>query len=393
MHEAIADSTMARLSEDAGRARGLPNAAFTSEDFYHLEQRQVFGRGWTFAAAASDLPERGDAKPIELAGRPLFLIRGSDGEVRVFHNVCPHRGARIVAEEKKGARSIVCPYHAWAFDTGGRLKARPHYFGPGQNDTLDRSDEDAPRLRSVRSKVWHDWVFVNLDGLAPDFEDFMAPAISRLRGYDLGSLRRARHITYGFDCNWKLAVENFCDVYHVFKIHPALDRIHDALDRHPMQPEGCHIFNGYRFAGAGRGLTLDPDGAGLPDIPNLSAADSDRMIWCALFPNASVVVYPSNVELILFEPAGVARCVMHMWFYLAPEAVESAAFAAAREKLYEDWISTTREDEEVCRLMQEGRHSEAFDGGRLAPYWDIGTVHFHRQIAQAIRAEGLFARP
>ena len=379
------DQLLARMEGPIEQARGLPNEAFTSDAFFQLERQSLFRNTWVFAAPASEVPEPGDMKPVEVAGQPLILVRGNDCEVRVFHNVCPHRGARVLIEAGSGP-ALTCPYHAWSYELDGSLKGRPHYHGPGNHD---RSDDgaDRPCLFSVRSQIWYDWVFVNLSGQAIAFEEYMAAFVDQFEGRELSGFKRAHHARFEFDSNWKLIVENYCDFYHVFKVHPALHEIMTPEQRRAMQPQGAHLFNGYSFSKSGRGLAVDEEGPSLPTVEGLPANLEDSMVYGNMFPNVAINVYPSNLQFVLFEPLAPDRTVMHMWFYFVGDAATSEHCRKARDILYEEWASLNDEDEGVCRRLQQGRACDAYDGGRLAPYWDIGTLHFHRQVIDAINAQ------
>ena len=117
------------------------------------------------------------------------------------------------------------------------------------------------------------------------------------------------------------------------------------------------------------------------------------MVYGTIFPNAAINVFPTNLQFVLFEPLAPARSIMHMWYYFVGESSTSAACRAARETVYEEWVNLNVEDEGVCRRLQQGRGCDAYDGGRLAPYWDTGTIHLHRQVADAVCGRGLFAGP
>lgn len=383
----ISDRVLDQLNRETAQARGLPNEAFTTDAFLDLENRYVFPGTWGFGGVASGVPNIGDVQPVQVAGRALFMVRGADGEIRVFQNVCPHRGARLVVEPIQAAAALTCPYHAWSYELSGELKGRPHYHGPERHGKGDGGN-DPVCLFAVRSVTWHDWVFINLDGEAQAFDDYMAPVISRFAGYDLQSFHCGHYLAFDFACNWKLAIENYCDSYHVFNLHPALNDMHPASERFAMQPDGNHLFNGFHFAGPGRGLTIDPQGPVLPNLPGLSEEFSSRMQWASLFPNAAINICPSNLQFLLFEPNGVHRSVVHMWFYFVGDAAHSSTHREAREQLYAEWINLNAEDEGVCQRLQQGRGCDAYDGGRLAPYWDTSTVHFHKQIAHAIHSSG-----
>jgi len=234
----VSDAVLARLDGPPEKARGLPNETFTSQAFFEVEQQTLFTRCWSFAAVASELPEVGDVRPVEVAGQPLLLIRGADRQIRVFHNVCPHRGAKLIDEPANVEKALTCVYHAWSYGLDGRLRARPHYGGPGRHDSGRADSTESVCLFPVRSHTWYDWVFVNLDGKAPTFESYLGEASAHFDGYDLSAPRRERRISVEFACNWKLGYENACDYYHVFRVHPSLDRAMAPETRRPMQPAG-----------------------------------------------------------------------------------------------------------------------------------------------------------
>jgi choline monooxygenase len=314
-----------------------------------------------------------------------------EGTTRVFFNVCPHRGARLVIEDQAKAAALTCPYHGWAFGLDGSLRGRPHYHGPRDHDR-EGSRKERDCLFEVRSAVWNDWVFVNIDGKAPSFEDYMASAFREYENWDFGAARLAHYQPFEFQANWKLVVENFCDNYHVFMVHPALHDAQDVYRRTGMRPGGVHMFNEFVIGAEGLGLTVDPDAPDMPEFPNLSAENRNVSPFCNLFPNVTLAIFPSYVNLFSYEPVGVDKTIMHVWFYFMGEAARDEDHRAGREAVIADWANLNAEDSGICRRLQEGRTCDAYDGGRFSPYWDAGTLHFHRQIADAVRGEGAFLR-
>jgi choline monooxygenase len=390
-YAAVDDHVLDDMDRETVEAKGLPNQAFTDPAFLALEKKYLFSRSWVFAGPLSDIPDPGDVKCIEVAGRQLFKTRDRDGATRVYFNVCPHRGARLVIEDQKKAAVLTCPYHGWSFGLEGALRARPHYHGPLEHDKQgSKAERDC--LFEVRSAIWHDWLFVNIDGQAPAFEDYMAPAIKEFERWNLGGFRRGHYQPFEFHANWKLVVENFCDNYHVFMVHPDLHDMQAPRDRFGMRPDGVHMFNHFMIGAEGRGLTVDPDGPMLPDVAGLPDNLVKASPFCNIFPNATMAIFPSNLELFMFEPVGVDKTIMHVWFYFAEEAAEAPEHREARDALVGEWVQLNDEDSGICRRLQEGRTCDAYDGGRFAPYWDAGTLHFHRQIAEAIRGIGAFQR-
>lgn len=392
----VSDAVIEKLSLDTADARGLPNEAFTNPGFLDLELKHAFTRTWVFAGLLSDVPNAGDVKPITVAGRPLFLAKGKDGKTRVFHNVCPHRGARLVEEESAGKKLLVCPYHAWSFTLDGTLKARPHFHGPGKHELSNSATTDSSQvcLFEARAGSWNDLIFVNLDGEAPPFEEYMAPVFDHFKQWDLTAYHFGNYKAYEFNSNWKLAIENFCDVYHVFSVHPTLDAVQTYLDRFPMSPGGSHMLSTFGLTDqAGRGLAADAGTELLPAVEGIPDEMMRALPFCNVFPNGTMIVFPSNLEFFSFEPAGVDKTIMHaFFFYYTEDAAKSERYLAAREQLADDWALVLAEDARICSGLQKSRANEAYDGGRFSPYWDGGILHFHKQIAEAIRGLGAYAR-
>ena len=171
----IGAQTLAEFEAPTLVARGLPAAApYTSEAFFALENERIFARSWVFAAFAHELERPGDTAPVTVAGRPVLLLRDMAGEVRAFHNVCRHRCLKLVDRPGNVGRSIRCPYHSWMYRLDGALLAAPYFGGREPRSAPDGFDRSQYGLVPVRSAVWHDWVFVDLSGIAPPFEEFVA---------------------------------------------------------------------------------------------------------------------------------------------------------------------------------------------------------------------------
>ena len=220
----------------------------------------------------------------------------------------------------------------------------------------------------------------------------MGPLMRRYQDWNLGAFRLGHYQPYTFHCNWKLAIENFFDNYHVFRVHPDLIAMQNMADNRGMTIDGHHMFNYPTMAGEGRGLKVDPDGAQLPDVAGLSPDISRQMRYCTLFPNSAMTLFSSNVQFLSFEPVGVDKTVMHMWFYFVEDAAHNEQHRAGREALLSDWSALNAEDIGICARLQQGRSCDAYDGGRFSPFWDAGTLHFHRQVAEAVRGIGDFSR-
>ena len=195
MDQRLNDEELAAVLAPVATANGLPNRHYVDPAWFDIEKERLFFDGWAGIGFAKDVPAPGDAKPLTFLGQPLVIIRGRDGQLRVFFNTCRHRGMILVKEAGPIRGAIRCPYHSWCYDLDGALKATPHVGGPGHNahEAIDRATLG---LVEVRSHVWRDVVFVNISGDAPPFEEAHAAArdiglcvLSHLKA-ELGELSR-----------------------------------------------------------------------------------------------------------------------------------------------------------------------------------------------------------
>ena len=213
---------LAALARPTPSANGLPGSAFSSEDFFALEIERLFARTWVCAGFGRDIPEPGDAMPIDLPGAPIILVRDADFAVRAFHNVCRHRGNLLLDKPCRSVSAIACPYHRWTYELTGELRATPHFGGNNIGWEGSDFDKNSLGLKSVRSVAWNDWLFVNLDGEAPPFETFARGLIDHMRGYDFSQISVGTVRDFEFRSNWKNVAENFLETYHTHWVHPGL---------------------------------------------------------------------------------------------------------------------------------------------------------------------------
>ncbi len=345
-------------------AHGLPADAYTGEAFRERENRGLFARTWVFVALAHELSRAGDVLPVEVAGCPLLLV--SDGDtVRAFHNVCRHRCLKLVACAGNAGRFIQCPYHHWSYGLDGRLRATPHFGGPGRHRVagLDPLEHG---LVAVRASVWHDWVFVNLDGGAPAFADYVAPLARRLDDLDLARLTPLATLDFGtVACNWKLLMENFIEPYHV-------QYVHAATTDQPLREHRTVI------DGACLGSAVDVD-AGRARRGGTLAVSAR---YLTLFPNFVLGVYDGEIGVHLNTPLAVDRTHQRRAIY----AVGARAFPGAEvERLKTLWSRVHAEDHAMCERLQLGRASPvARSGGLLSPHWENSVSRFQQLVLEAL---------
>ena len=296
-------------------------------------------------------------------------------------NICRHRGMILVEEARKIEGAIRCPYHSWCYGTDGRLVSTPHVGGAGQN-THDAIDRDTLGLIEVRSHVWFGVVWVNLSGKAPAFEDAMAPLLARWSEFSQPFYHGGADSRFvlSVDTNWKLAVENYCESYHLPWVHPGLNSYSRLEDHYNIEEPDAYSGQGTEVYRQLRGESgqVFPDFAGLSDKWDTAAE------YIAVYPNVLLGVHRDHAFAILLLPDGPGQTHEHVHlFYPVPDSDD--ALRAANTAL---WKVVFEEDVFVVEGMQRGRHARGFDGGRFSPVMDGPTHCFHAWAAGRLMAHG-----
>jgi len=379
--EVNVQTDLAGIDAPVGRARGLPNAHYVSEAVFEEEKRAVLFANWSGIGFGKDVPAPGDVMPVDFMGMPLLIVRDRDGAIRVFQNTCRHRGMILVDAPRNISGAIRCPYHSWCYALDGALRAMPHVGGPGHNTHAD-IDRSELGLFRIRSHVWHDVVFVNISGDAPAFEEAMADLIARWQEFDRPRFHGGLTASFKLDVrtNWKLAVENYCESYHLPWVHPGLNSYSRLEDHYNIEQPGAYSGQGtlvYRQL-KGEGGTMFPDFEGLSEQWDTGAE------YIAVYPNVLLGVHRDHIFAIVLQPMGVDRTVEHVELYYARDIAGDEGFAelcAANGAL---WKTVFEEDVFVVEGMQKGRHGVFFDGGRFSPAMDPPTHAFHHWVATQV---------
>lgn len=363
-------------------ARGLPNLCYTDPDYHRLEAKRLFARDWMCVGVGADIPKRGSARAVEAAGQPILLVRGKDGEIRAFHNVCRHRGAMLV-EERHSGPVIVCPYHSWSYGLDGALIRTPVVGGPGVH-TCPSVDRSALGLMPVRVGMWLDFIFVNLSGDAPPLDQVVAPLAGQWRDYATDRLVHGASWELELQANWKLAIENYLECYHLPSVHPTLNS-YSPLDRHALE------FFGDRFFGPVTQVyraELAPE-LTLPTFPGLPEARWLKGEYPVAFPNLMLGMQRDQFFGIIIDPLAIDRTRERVHLYFVDDGAtrsegELARIEAAKTAMVADWKSVFEEDIDVVQRMQRGRASSQFDGGKLTAVHDRCTKAFMQLVAKSL---------
>jgi len=202
------DSWRANSETDTGRIPLLPEF-YSSKDVLKMEVEKIFRKEWICAGHISELKKPGDYLTFDLVGHPILVVRDRSDELRAFSNVCRHRSARLV-DGSGNTRLLVCPYHAWTYELDGKLRGAPLMKPEQVKDVC---------LNDLRLEVWQGLIFVNLDQQAEPLAPRLESLQEEIGQFNLAEMEVVHTYDDEVDCNWKVLVENFCESYHVFRVH------------------------------------------------------------------------------------------------------------------------------------------------------------------------------
>ena len=355
----IEPSRLAPVLAPLGRARTLPAEAYTSREVFDWERRHFFEDSWVCVGRASNVANPGDRVAVRAGDEGVLLVRGADGELRGFFNVCRHRGHELVpCGESANGHAVTCPYHGWVYGLDGRLRASPR-FGH-----LPPSDAVHEGLVPVRTAIWNGWVFVNASGDGPPLETAHVGNLDELvRPYDPAGLVACAWHEYEVEANWKLVVENYHECYHCPQIHPELCRVTPTESGSNFEPVGLWAGGSMDLEPHAETMSLDGRSGGEP-LPGLDPHHRRLVFYFGLFPNLLLSLHPDYVMTHRIEPLGPARCRIECeWLFPA-----GAAGRKGFDPSYavEFWDLTNRQDWRACQSVQRGLSSRGFRQGPLA---------------------------
>jgi phenylpropionate dioxygenase-like ring-hydroxylating dioxygenase large terminal subunit len=367
------DMNLARVPREWDRS-GLPAWTYSSAELLELEAEFVFRRHWQIACHVSDVPGSGDFVTLDICGERALIVRGRDGVVRAFHNLCRHRGSRLVPEDKGNIRgAMICPFHGWTYDLDGCLR------GVAQPKSLPPLDPVEWGLKPVEMEIWHGLVFIRFkDGPQPSVAELMARHEDEVAPYGLADMKASQPVDWGEESpvNWKAVRDVDNEGYHVAMAHPGL---HELYGRY-YHDEAFHDGTSRSFAtfnpGPGRQWSVRAYKSILPEATWLPESHRRAWLYIGIFPNSVIGLYPDSVIFYQELPVSVDRTRIRGATYARPD--ETRELRAARYLSRRIDALTAEEDKQLTIWSCEATLSSAYDEIILTDLeYGVKTYHDH----------------
>jgi len=358
---------------DAGWS--LPAWTYSDPEFFQAECARIFRPSWQVVCHVSDVAMPGDFHTLDYIGESVLVVRGKDGALNAFTNVCRHRGARLVDGPSGCAKALVCPYHAWTYDLEGHLTGVP------LRGTYSL-DADKHGLAKVEHEVWRGFIFVRLtDDGGPSVAEMMAPYDHEVAPYRFEDMRAFGRVTLRpRTVNWKNVGDNYSDGLHIAVAHPGLKRLMD---------------NGYGVAASDHvdkmwGPIVDRPSANpserayqhfLPATPHLPPERQRLWTYFKMWPNVAFDIYPDQVDFMQWLPISPTQTLIREIAYALPD--DRREMKAAR---YLNWRinrQVNAEDTALIARVQEGMASHSFTVGPLSEQ-EVALRRFCGKMRHAI---------
>ncbi|GKW48711.1 aromatic ring-hydroxylating oxygenase subunit alpha [Halomonas sp. NCCP-2165] len=391
---APAREATAEMLRSRQRNFSLPQPFYNDERVFALDMQEIFGKEWLFAGMTSEIPTKGNFMTVEIGDNPVILVRGNDGQVHGFHNVCRHRGSRLCVKEKGKVAKLVCPYHQWTYELDGRLL----FAGSDMGNNFDLNQYG---LKPVQVKTGGGFIFVSLADEPPAIDDFLATLNHYLEPYDMENTKVAVESSIVEQANWKLVIENNRECYHCNGSHPellnSLQEFDDTDDPRATPAYKALVAQKQadwdaqqvpwqlkRFGKRNR-LTRTPllDGAvsmtmdGKPACQKLmgriQSADLGSLRILHL-PNSWNHFMGDHALVFRVLPLGPQQTLVTTKWLVHKDAVEGVDYDPA--EMRKVWDATNHQDRRLAEENQRGINSKAYEPGPYSETYEFGVIDF-----------------
>lgn len=350
---------------------------YTSSELFQLERDELFHCNWMLIGHVSDFLQAGDYRTLDVGNERAIVIRNVTGELRAFHNVCRHRGSRVVSStEGSCGRAIVCPFHGWTYELDGRLKNVPRVE---KFASLDRSQEG---LLPIDLEVWQGFVFVRFRGDGPSVADYLAPIMEQVLPYRLSEMKPCgnSYMAGEVSCNWKIFHDVDNEGYHVPAAHPELQELYGRTYR-DSDIEGIPFTTGIVDNYVAQHWSVARYKSLLPEFDHLPKANQRLWMYIGVFPNLVFFLYPEKVGFYMSLPLDVNRTlIIDREFALPDQRRETRAARYLSRRIDE---ITGEQDRDLVQWLHEAVRSSVYPRNNLSQL-EQHVAGFHEDLKRRI---------
>src|SRR5215470_2149764 len=367
LRQASVEEIIASYNDKAAlsEASTIPAPWYVDPRIAELENLTVFSKTWQVIGRADQVAKPGQFVTATLAGEPIVAVRGADGQLRAFYNVCRHHAAKVVTEPCGSASILHCPYHGWNYGLDGSLKGMPEFDGVKHFERQDNG------LVPIKVDTWEAFVFVSLNPQAETLRNFLGGLVKRCEPLDLAKLSYFDSRTYEIACNWKVFVDNYLDGgYHVPHLHKGLNSVLDYKQ--------YTIENEDRYCLQSSPLAFSDEAQA-----SASTRKGNRAWYFWQYPNFMLNYYEGYLDTNLVIPIDVDHCRVIFDFYFGDVSEANREY---NERSVATGSGVQDEDLGICEAVQRGLKSRAYGAGRLSVRREAGEQLFHQLLAADLKA-------
>ncbi|MBI4428495.1 MAG: aromatic ring-hydroxylating dioxygenase subunit alpha [Ignavibacteriales bacterium] len=357
----LPDTSAKELSiQPLERSETIPSTWYTDPRFFEVDKKAILSNTWQGIGHISRLRNAGDQIVGIVAGNPILVVRGQDGIVRAFYNVCRHRGGPLALEDCS-TKVLQCKYHGWTYLLDGSLRGTPRF---DRTELFDKKDFG---LIPVQLQTWEGFLFVNLARKATGLQSTLKDIKERILPISLATKKFYRRISYQVNSNWKVYVDNYLEGYHLPYVHPELCNLLD------YQNYVTETFDYYS-------LQYSP----IQEKGNFYGSNNSSAFYFFVWPNFMLNILPGRLQTNLVIPSSHNCCTVLFDYYY--DDVESAEGRKVIEEDIQYSDKVQKEDAEICEHVQRGLESAAYHKGRFSVDMENGVYHFQTLLKKAYRS-------
>jgi choline monooxygenase len=373
----VAGINLDETLRDVSSARHAPGLVYCSADMLALEKRNIFERDWLFVAREEELPNPGDYLTLDILGEPIIVSRDQSGKLSAFANSCLHRGV-AVAQGKGNAARFTCPYHAWTYDTSGKL------IGAPMMDEVACFNKATARLKPLGLRVWKGNVMVTLNPKPVDFDSFIAPFEPAAEFSHIEDCVLATSFVVPLPCNWKFAVENVMDIYHVGVVHvKSIGQTMRMSDGIRLQENGGMSL---RYSQASASGSQEPPFDRLPWFTD----EDEELGTSAMFylpPNFQIFAAPDIIRTLTPWPTSPTTCDLIVRLLVPKERANDLQLTEKIQVYADRSLAVLSEDMTIVGSLQHAAESNIYEPGAACKL-EVAVLHaINHLVSRSLESE------